>query len=84
MSEEAYIKTAVAALESPEFEKDIMQAALDCIDAFEPCGPQCHCWTQGFAPPGFGYCRQDDEETTSAMRVGERAKWNLDMEELMS
>jgi hypothetical protein len=83
MSEESYLANAHAALNSKEFEKDILAAALDCIDCFEPCGPQCACWDSFGAPPGFGFCSQDDEET-SAMKAGGHSAWKIRMQELIA
>lgn len=69
-----------------EFEKDILQAALEVIDCFEPCGPGCACWFEASVPypdGPYGFCTQDDE-TTTAMKAGGHAAWKIAMQELVA
>lgn len=65
---------------------EMLKAAEALVDCFAPCGPHCSCWVDAMAPipgPPWGWCRQDDPETTSAMRAGEFAKWKEDMQETL-
>lgn len=65
---------------------EMLNAATALVDCFEPCGPSCPCWNDANAPipgPRWGWCRQDDPETTSAMKVGEFAAWKIAMQEEM-